>query len=201
MFDWRKGPSDKSRIQSLGGGQEPRTDGPARGARLTRTGSRDLVSSPESVSEGLAAEERLLKLSRLRRGQSRLREYVHNLIRELPLFCRKHRRIAAPTQTSANVLVEPRFLTRDLIREPMQVPDLIEQRLKLFVGDRHDGRVRPPSDESFLTSPLVLLQEHGAQFGESSGRIVEGARENCSRSAIVSANAVRPALRLLRTDV
>ena len=102
----------------------------------------------------------------MRRRQSRLREYLHDLIRELPLFCWKHRRVAVPTQTSANVLVDPRFLTRDLIRESMQVPDLIEQRLKLFVGDRHDlPGVRPSSDESFLTSPCGALAKapHGAR--------------------------------------
>jgi hypothetical protein len=86
----------------------------------------------------LLAEEHPLKLSRLRRRQSRLREYFHDLISELPLFRGKYRRVAVPTQTSANVLVDPRFFTRDRIRESMQVPDLIEQRLKLFVGNRHD---------------------------------------------------------------
>ena len=99
--------------------------------------------------EGLASKERLLKLSRLRRRQSRFREYLHDLIRELPLFGRKHWRVGVPTQTSANVLVDPRLLARDLIRKSMQVANLIEQRLKLFVGNRHDlPRVRPPSDES-----------------------------------------------------
>ena len=86
----------------------------------------------------LLAEEHPLKLSRLRRRQSRLREYFHDLISEPPLFRGKYRRVAVPTQTSANVLVDPRFFTRDRIRESMQVPDLIEQRLKLFVGNRHD---------------------------------------------------------------
>jgi hypothetical protein len=114
------------------------------------------------VPEHLAAEERLLKQSRLRPRQPRLREYLHDLIRELPLFCWKHRRVAVPTQTSANVLVDPRFLTRDLIRESMQVPDLLEQRLKLFVGNRHDRPgVRPRLDKSFPTSPLVLEEQHG----------------------------------------
>jgi hypothetical protein len=41
----------------------------------------------------------------------------------------------------------------------MQVPDLVEQRLKLFVVNRHDRPgVRPRLDKSFPTSPLVLGQ-------------------------------------------
>ncbi len=122
------------------------------------------------VPEELAAEEHSLELPRLRGRQSRLREYLHDLIRELPLFRRKYRRVAVPAQTSANVLVEPRAFTRDLIRESMQVPDLLEQRLKFVVGNRH-GRpgVRPLSDKSFPTSPFVLGQQNATKFRERVG--------------------------------
>jgi hypothetical protein len=149
------------------------------------------------VPDGLAAEEHLLKLSRLRRRQSRLRGYVHDLICELPLFCGKHRRVAAPTQTSANVLVDPRFLTRDLIRESMQVPDLIEERLKFFVGDRHDWPgVRPPSNESFLTSPHVLLQEHRTELGQRvRAGIVERPEQPLASSIVSPTTTVRRAMR------
>jgi hypothetical protein len=62
--------------------------------------------------------------------------------------------------------MEPRALTRDLIRVAMQVSHLLEQRLKLFVGNRHDRPwVRPPSDESSLTAPLVRLQRQRAELG------------------------------------
>jgi hypothetical protein len=138
-------------------------------AATTRFALDEPLAHPPLVRrpEGLAAEERLFKLLRLRRRQSWLRKYLHDLICERPLFCWKYRRIAVPAQTSANVLVDPRFLARDLIRVSMQVSHLLEQRLKLFVGDRHDPPgVRPPSDESFLTCPLVLLEQDATQLGQ-----------------------------------
>jgi len=95
-----------------------------------------------------------VKLPRLRRRQSGLGEYLDNVVCELPLFCWKHRRVAVPTQASANVLVDPCFLAGDLISKSMQVTDLIEQRLKLFVGNRHERPgVRPRRDKSFPCRP------------------------------------------------
>ena len=141
------------------------------------------------VPEDLAAEKRALKLSRLRRRQSRPREHLNDLIRKLSLFFWKHRRVAVPTQTSANVLVDPRALTRDLICESVQVPDLIEQGMKLFVGNRHDRPgIRPLSNKSFPTPPLVLPHQHEVPRGI--GLRSSRAPRICSRSSIVSATIV-----------
>ena len=112
----------------------------------------------------LLAEEHPLKLSRLRRRQSRLREYFHDLISELPLFRGKYRRVAVPTQTSANVLVDPRALTRDLICESVQVPDRAGNET-LRRQSARPARVRRLLDKSFPTSPLVLLQQDVAKLG------------------------------------
>jgi hypothetical protein len=153
------------------------------------TSSSSASSSRVALLSVLLAEEHPLKLSRLRRRQSRLREYFHDLISELPLFRRKYRWVAVPTQTSANVLVDPRFFTRDRIRESMQVPDLIEQRLKLFVGNRHDRPgVRRLLDKSFPTSPLVLLQQDVAKLG---ARTRLGATEEAT-PAWAGARCARP---------
>ena len=97
----------------------------------------------------LAAEVNPEELLRLPGRESWCVERLYDLIRELPLLRRKHRRIAVPVQAGANVRVDPRALTRDLIRESMQVADLLEQRLKLLIGNRHDRpRVRPPRHNS-----------------------------------------------------
>jgi hypothetical protein len=97
----------------------------------------------------LAAEVNPIELLRLPGRESWCVERLNDLIRELPLLRRKHRRIAVPVQAGANVRVDSRALTRDLIRESMQVTDLLEQRLKFLIGNRHDRpRVRPPRDHS-----------------------------------------------------
>ena len=120
----------------------------------------------------LLPEEGTLKRLRLRGRESRFREHLDDLIRECPLFRRKHRRVAIPTQASANVRVDPRPFTRDLVRQSMQVSNLIKQRLKLFVGNRHNRRrVRPPLDESCLTSHLVLAAQQAANVGQPIGQI------------------------------
>ena len=114
----------------------------------------------------------------MRGRESRFREHLDDLIRECPLFRRKHRRVAIPIQASANVRVNPRPFTRDLVRQSMQVSNLIKQRLKLFVGNRHNRRrVRPPLDESCLTSHLVLAEQQAAIVGEPIGQIVIAVRE------------------------
>ena len=117
----------------------------------------------------------------MRGRESCFREHLDDLIRECPLFRRKHRHVAIPTQASANVRVDPRPFTRDLVRQSMQVSNLIKQRLKLFVGNRHNRRrVRPPLDESCLTSHLVLAEQQAATVGSQQpieiGSTVAGVR-------------------------
>ena len=108
----------------------------------------------------LLPEEGTLKRLRLRGRESCFREHLDDLIRECPLFRRKHRRVSIPTQASTNVRVDPRPFTRDLVRQSMQVSNLIKQRLKLFVGNRHNRRrVRPPLDESCLTSHSTVTRQ------------------------------------------
>ena len=47
--------------------------------------------------------------------------------------------MSLPAQTGANIGVNPCVLTRDLVSESVQAAHLLEQRLKLTVGDgRHD---------------------------------------------------------------
>lgn len=85
----------------------------------------------------LLAEVRPVEPPRLRGRESRCVECLHNFIGELPLVIRKRRR-CPPRPTSANVLVQPRLRACDLVRAPMQLPHLFEQRLeRLFV---HDAR-------------------------------------------------------------
>ena len=60
----------------------------------------------------------------------------------------------------------------------MHVLDLLEQRLELIVGNRHDRpKVRPLPNKSFPHAPLVLGQEHAPKLGEAVGRIVEGTED------------------------
>jgi hypothetical protein len=150
-----------------------RTTASRQAGSLVRPQCRPPQKAPETALFSLAAEERPLELPRLGRRESRLREHFHHLVRELPLFWRERWWVPLPTQTGPNVRVDPRALTRHLIREPMQIPDLIEKRLKLFVANRH-GRpgIRPLLGESFPMSLPVLVARGVVR--ESVARIVEG---------------------------
>ena len=87
---------------------------------------------------GSPPEEGPIELSRLRGGQSWLRERVDNLIGQVPLPGGKGRRVSiVPAQPRTDVGVEPHFLPRDLVGEPMQVSHLLEQGLELRIVDRH----------------------------------------------------------------
>jgi hypothetical protein len=87
----------------------------------------------------MAAEVNPVELLGLPGRESWCVERLYDLIRELSLLRRKHGRVAVPVQAGANVRVDPRALTRHLVRESVQVTDLIEQRLKLFIGNRHEA--------------------------------------------------------------
>ena len=85
-------------------------------------------------------EEGSIELSRLRGRQSWLREQVDDLIGQVPLPGRKGRRVSiVPAQPRTDMGVEPHFLARDLVGEPVQVSHLLEQGLELHVVDRHLG--------------------------------------------------------------
>jgi hypothetical protein len=117
----------------------------------------------------LPAEESPLELPKLGRRKPRRRECLHDFIRDLPLFWRQHRRVAAPAQTGANVRVHPRALARELIGESMQVLHLLEQRLKLVVGNRHDlPRVRLRQGKSFAHPTLVARETRALRTSASS---------------------------------
>ena len=154
-------------------------------ASATPTGFALHVGSDSRAPLDLLAEEGTLKCLRLRGRESGFREHLDDLIRECPLFRWKHRRVALPTQASANVRVNPRPFTRDLVRQAVQVSNLIKQRSKLFVGNRHNRRrVRPPLDESCLTSPLVRAEQQASVSASPSIGRFWGSR---SRSAVRSA--------------
>ena len=95
-----------------------------------------------AVAANLPAEESPLELPRLGGREPRLREYLHDLIRDLPQFWRKWRRMWVPAQTVANVLVEPRIRGCELVSESVQLAYLLEQRLELHGFDGHDRRIR-----------------------------------------------------------
>ena len=93
-------------------------------------------------------EEGSIELSRLRGGQSWLREHVDNLIGQVPLPGRKGWRVSiVPAQPRTDVGVEPHFLARDLVGEPVQVSHLLEQGLELHVVDRHLASETSPERE------------------------------------------------------
>lgn len=128
-----------------------------------------MLSSCEGV---LLSEEGAVQLPRLRGREPRLRQHLHGFVSDFPLLLRERRHVAAPAQTSPNVRVDPRLLTRDLVSEAVQRTHLLEERLELRVFDRHDRGNRTsldhspasgtPLDEPLAHAPLVLPQEHAA---------------------------------------
>jgi hypothetical protein len=70
-----------------------------------------------------------------------LREYLDDLVGDLPLLGRKRRWIPVPAQTGADVRVKPGVLTRELVGKSVQLANLVEQRLKRRILDGHDLRL------------------------------------------------------------
>ena len=101
----------------------------------------------------LLAEVRTPELPRLRGRGPCIAERLHDLVGEIPLRGRKTRRIV-PAQSSADVVMHPRLRASDLVGAPMQLPYLLEQRLKQLVVDRHRGPTLVPV-ECPLHEPLA----------------------------------------------
>ena len=89
--------------------------------------------------EALAVEVRPPELPGLLRRETRSVERVDDLVGQFSLVSRKRRRIV-PAQSSANVLVDPRLRSRDLIGAPVQVTHLLEKRLESLFFDPHQCR-------------------------------------------------------------
>ena len=83
----------------------------------------------------LLAEVRAPESPGLRGRESWRVERLHDLIGKLPLVGRKARRIV-PAQSSSDVVVNPRLRASELVGAPMQLPNLLEQRLEHLVIDR-----------------------------------------------------------------
>jgi hypothetical protein len=87
-----------------------------------------------------------LKLTRLRGRELGLREYLHDLVGDLPLLGRKRRWVTVPAQARADVRMEPRALARELVRESVQLANLVEKRLERRILDGHDLRLSSGPD-------------------------------------------------------
>jgi hypothetical protein len=108
----------------------------------------------------LPAEERAVELPGLRGREPRLRERLHGLVRDLPLLRRERRNVASPAQTSANVRVDPRSLSRDVVRESVQRSHLLEQRLEPLVIDRQEPRTLLPAERSSSPTSASKISAH-----------------------------------------
>lgn len=81
----------------------------------------------------LLAEVRAPESARLRGGKPRRAQSADDFVREVPLVGGKTRR-CVPAQSRSNVVVDALPLRAvQLVCAPMQVPDLLEQRLKWIV--------------------------------------------------------------------
>jgi hypothetical protein len=78
----------------------------------------------------------------------------------------------------------------------MQVPDLIEQRLKLFVGNRHD---RPGGrrllDKSFPTSPLSFCRRTSRSSERAPGLGQPRKQRRRGRVLVAPASSPRSSIR------
>jgi hypothetical protein len=123
----------------------------------------------------LLAEESVSKLPSLPRREPRLREYLHDFIRELSLLRRKRGRIGVPAETSANIRLDPRFRWCEVIGKLVQLAHLLEKRLKLPIVDRHARGIARRADsklaldETFAKPPLAFAHEYAAEFREPIG--------------------------------
>jgi len=96
--------------------------------RSPRAGRRRLVSG-----SALLAEVRAPEPARLRGGEPWRAQSVDDFVREVPLVGGKTRR-CVPAQSRSNVVVDSlRLRAVQLVGAPMQVPDLLNQRLKWIV--------------------------------------------------------------------
>jgi hypothetical protein len=80
-----------------------------------------------------------VQLARLRGRELRLRENLDRFVRNPPLNVREGRGVQVPAQAGAYVRLNPCGLAGDLVGKPMQLADLLEQRLELRIVDSHVG--------------------------------------------------------------
>ena len=100
--------------------------------RFETLSSRVDAIAPVSGS-ALLAEVRAPEPARLRGGEPWRAQSVDDFVREVPLFSGKTRR-CVPAQSRSNVVVDSlRLRAVQLVRAAMEVPDLLNQRLKWVV--------------------------------------------------------------------
>jgi hypothetical protein len=88
------------------------------------------------AADELPVEERSVQLARLRAGEAGSLESLYRFLGDPRLVRRKQWRVVTPFKASADVLLEPRR-TRELVREAVQLTNLIEERLENRVIERH----------------------------------------------------------------
>jgi hypothetical protein len=137
------------------------------------------------------------KLPSLPRREPRLREYLHDVIRELSLLRRKRGRIGVPAETSANIRLDPRFRWCEFIGKLVQLAHLLEKRLELPIIDRHARGIARRADsklaldETFAKPPLAFAHEDAAEFRERSRARGRVASDLAFRRSDVQVAAIR----------
>jgi hypothetical protein len=93
-----------------------------------------------SLAPALPVEEGALKLAELLGREAGLLEDLDGLVGQSHLLGRQGRRIPAPAEPGADVLVEPCARVWELVRQSVKLAHLLEQRLELLFVDRHEGQ-------------------------------------------------------------
>jgi hypothetical protein len=88
------------------------------------------------MCRGLALEELALQPPRLCGGQSGRTEDLHDFVGELALLRRERRNVSAPRQACPDVVVQARPPSQ-LVRDPVKLAHLVEQRFEPLVVDPH----------------------------------------------------------------
>jgi hypothetical protein len=110
-----------------------------------------------------APEERSPQSTGLRRGQFAPSQDLYGFVRDLALRCGEWGRVALPTETRLDIGLQARGFPRDLVRLSVQVSNLLEQRLELFLVDRHAALIRR-INQSFLPPPFVFLEQNASEL-------------------------------------
>ena len=148
-------------------------------ARTRPRKPRDVVGITQRLREpdahsplDLLAEVGPPELPRLRGREPWSAERLDDFVREVPLIARKARR-SLPAELRSDALVDaPRLRAVQLVRAPMQVSYLLEQRLKWFVVHQpapqgHGGRSQcweePPRNGSARRSAGTFTQPNEAR--------------------------------------
>jgi hypothetical protein len=115
-----------------------------------------------------ADKERALELPCLPGREAPTSDQFDDLIRQLPLFLRKGRRMRVGVQTGADIRVDPRRV-RELVSELVQLAHLLEQCLELHIVDGHDRWNVTSLDQSLAYAPM-LAQRRAREGGSLAGR-------------------------------